>query len=233
MLRFLLFRFLGFRTRNRPTTRPAQPRLRRNEANDLSQGQASTVVADNFTPLGASTDGASRGQRRVAGALDVAGLMQDLSDPAVQMQAIAACAFQRTQLLNRAEARLLPLLEASTRNHGDGHRLLAQVSLGELIRTVKEIGSDIERRRGYASINSKRVDFVIIDRFGFAVAVIEYQGSGHHGSKHTFMRDAVKREALRKAGVPVLEIADGYGQDEVRERIRQLLRPEQFEPPRG
>lgn len=152
------------------------------------------------------------------------GWIGDLADPRAQLAAVAAADYQRVPLLNRQEARLLPLLEACVRQWGDRRRVMARVALGEIIRPHPERGTQEERRRGYASINAKRVDFAIIDRWGLAVTVIEYQGSGHY-HRDSFMRDAVKREALRKAGVPVVEIAQDQPQDEVRAVLRRILRP--------
>lgn len=138
------------------------------------------------------------------------------------MEAVAAVGFQRVPLLNRQEARLLPVLEHCVREWGNRHRLMAQVALGELIRPNEGEGTDEERRRGYASINAKRVDFAVINRWGLLVAAIEYQGSGHY-HRNSFMRDAVKREALRKAGVPLIEFAENFRVDEVKARMRDLL----------
>lgn len=148
----------------------------------------------------------------------------DLRDPLAQIDAVSRCAFERAPLLNREEARLLPLLEATVRDAGDGHRLMAQTSLGELIRPSGTQGTAADRRRGFAAINSKRLDFAIIDRFGYLVLAIEYQGSGHYQTE-SFMRDAVKREALRKAGVAMFEIPTRFDPDTIRASVTEALAP--------
>lgn len=100
----------------------------------------------------------------------------DVRDPAHQMDAIAHTDFEITPLLNREEARLLPLLESCTRQVGKGHRVMAQTSMGEIIRP-KQAGTTKEQRSAaYASINSKRLDSAIFDRFGMLTLAIEYQG---------------------------------------------------------
>jgi hypothetical protein len=99
---------------------------------------------------------------------------------------------------------------------------MSQVSLAEVIRPRDSRGTADERRRGHASINSKRLDFAVIDRRGLLVAAIEYQGSGHYQDR-SFMRDAVKREALRKAGVPMVEVAADYQAVAVTDRLASLL----------
>lgn len=151
--------------------------------------------------------------------------MGDLADPKIQMEAVAAAGFQRVRLLNKEEAYLLPLLENCVREYGTRHRLMAQVALGELIRPRGDEGSDEQRRRAYASINSKRLDFAVIDRFGMLTVAIELQGTGHFHPT-SFMRDAVKREALRKAGVPLIEVPSRYKAEDVKAQMLRALKPD-------
>ena len=150
---------------------------------------------------------------------------QSMADPRDQMIAISAVSFETIPLLNREEARLLPILESATRSFGNGHRVMAQTSLGEIIRPKDCSASPTIRNAAYASINSKRLDFAIFDRFGRLVAAIEYQGTGHHADPRGrgFMRDAVKREAVRKAGVPYVEILPDFLPTDVTARIQSIL----------
>ncbi|MDP3959311.1 MAG: DUF2726 domain-containing protein [Pseudorhodobacter sp.] len=148
----------------------------------------------------------------------------NMANPHDQMDAIAAVEFEVSPLLNHEEARLLPVLEAVVRDVGNGHRVMAQTSLGEIIRPKNASASPTLRNAAYASINSKRLDFAVFDRFGKLVAAVEYQGSGHY-QKNAFLRDAVKREALRKAGVPYVEVQGSFAPDEVRARLRAILQP--------
>ncbi|MGB8814158.1 MAG: DUF2726 domain-containing protein, partial [Paracoccaceae bacterium] len=148
----------------------------------------------------------------------------NLSDPRDQMLAIARVTFITTPLLNKEEARLLPLLESCTRAARKGQRVMAQTSLGEIIRPSDGSGTDLNRKQAYASINSKRLDFAVIDCYGHLSLAIEYQGSGHY-QNHSFMRDAVKREVLRKAGVPYLEVEQDFDSADLRRRVMQILAP--------
>ena len=141
------------------------------------------------------------------------------------MDAIALVDFETTPLLNAEEARLLPLLENIVRAHGTGHRVMAQTSLGELIRPRSTSGTAMARQAAYASINSKRLDFALVNRFGNLVAGVEYHGSGHY-QNHAFLRDAVKREALRKAGVPLIEVPHGFNPALVTRAVISILRPD-------
>jgi hypothetical protein len=139
------------------------------------------------------------------------------------MDIVARCGYALAPLLNRSEARLLPVLEALVRAHGDGHRVMAQVSLGELLRPADGTPEDL-RRAGHAAINSKRLDFAVIDRRGLLAAAIEYQGAGHY-QPTAFQRDAVKREALRKAGIALIEVPETWTADDLRARLLPLIVP--------
>jgi hypothetical protein len=130
---------------------------------------------------------------------------RNMRDPKLQLEAVSNIGFQRTKLMNKGEFRVFLAVEALLARHNNGHRVMAQVNLGEIVEP-DPAAPDVQRREAFASINSKRVDMLVIDRFGDAVAAIEIQGSGHHLGKTAFMRDAVKREALRRAGVAFLEV---------------------------
>lgn len=80
-------------------------------------------------------------------------------------------------------------------------------------------------KEAHFAINSKRVDFLIVDKNGCAVIVIEYQGQGHY-QDNAAKRDAVKREDCLKAGVIFLEFQPNYGKAElefVGENLKRYL----------
>ena len=84
-----------------------------------------------------------------------------------------------------------------------GWQVMAQVSLGEILRC--------EDKAAYGCINSKRVDLLIVDADCKPVHAIEYQGGAHFKGAHaTAARDAVKKEALRRAGIGYEEIVGGH-----------------------
>jgi hypothetical protein len=147
----------------------------------------------------------------------------NLADPKEQMEYIARVDFELQPLLNKSEYRILVLLELIARELNAGLRVMAQTSMGEILRPKPGSASDFDRDLAYRSVNSKRLDFVVIDRFGQALLAVEYQGHGHYHER-SFMRDAVKREALRKAKVDLLEIAAEYDTDDLAEALRQRLR---------
>ena len=79
-------------------------------------------------------------------------------------------------------------------------RVMAQVSLGEILRS--------EDAAAFSAVNSKRVDLLIVDERHQPIAAVEYQGTGHWQG-NAAARDAVKKEALRKAGVAYIEVIAG------------------------
>ena len=146
----------------------------------------------------------------------------DVSDPARQIEHISKVEFQTVLLLNREELTVLAVLEPLIAERCDGYRLMAQTSLGEIIRPKPGSGSKQDCDLAFRSINSKRLDFAIFDRSGRLVLALEYQGSGHY-RETSFMRDAVKREALRKAGVPMLEVPVRFNPEELAGQVRRAL----------
>lgn len=145
-----------------------------------------------------------------------------MADPLRQMRAISMVEFERTRVWNASEYRVYCALETIIAELDGGHRVMAQTSLGELIRPKQRNPSWKLKKDAFASINSKRLDFAVIDKNGFLAAAIEYQGAGHH-QKDAFMRDAVKREALRRAGVPFVEVEQGTTPTELKDRVVKAL----------
>lgn len=135
-----------------------------------------------------------------------------------QMAAVSNNAYERTPLLNGEESRLLPVLDRIVFVMGQRHRIMAQTSLGEVIRAKS--GSEPD---AHAAINSKRLDFVVLDINGLVACAIEYQGTGHYQG-NAVARDAVKRAALRKAGVPLLEVFPGFTVEKLAAELGAILR---------
>lgn len=121
-------------------------------------------------------------------------------DATAQLRHVMAARFEKRPLLNKSEARVLVAAEQAARQVGEGWRVMAQVCLGEILASPDEAA--------YRAINSKRVDLLIIARNGEPLAAIEYQGGGHHQGTAA-ARDAVKKEALRRAGIEYIEIKAG------------------------
>ena len=81
------------------------------------------------------------------------------------------------------------------------------------------------RRSAYGCINSKRVDLLIVDADCKPLHAIEYQGGGHYKGAHaTAARDAVKKEALRRAGTGNVEVVAGNTAAELQRVVERVLR---------
>jgi len=122
--------------------------------------------------------------------------------------------FNKQRLLNFGEYQIFRVLEKDVIAARRGYRVFAQTSLGEVLNSPNEYA--------YRAINSKRVDMLIIDRDCWPVLAIEYQGSGHYQAKAA-ARDAIKKEALLKAGIRYLEVAADENLEHVRRRVREEL----------
>ena len=164
-------------------------------------------------------------KRKVLGKSDYRkrGSNEEVSDPKWQLEFVSRVAFDRQPILNKAEAPLLVLLEEVIRDLNCGLRVMAQTSMGEIFRPRQGSASRHDCNLAFRSINSKRLDFVIVDRCGLPVLVVEYQGAGHY-REQSFMRDAVKREVVRKANVTFLEIPAKYRRQKIYEELCALLR---------
>jgi hypothetical protein len=139
----------------------------------------------------------------------------EFGDAASQLRHVMAASFHRKKVMSKAEYKVFRVVESEIQTLRNGCRVLSQTSLGEII------GSDSEQ--AFRSINSKRVDVLIIGPWGDPIAAIEYQGKGHH-QRDAAARDAIKREALRKAGIHFIEIDDSHSPDEIAQSVRRILR---------
>src|SRR6516162_3560429 len=140
-----------------------------------------------------------------------------VTDPAEQLRLVMGARFKKRRLLSRPEAHVLYAAEKATKAADPKWRVMAQVSLGEVLSS-----SDA---RAYSAINSKRVDLLIVSRSGDPIAAIEYQGRGHYQGTAA-ARDAVKKEALRKAGVQYIEVTPESGTEDMAREISRIAQAE-------
>jgi len=138
-----------------------------------------------------------------------------VTDPAEQLRFVMAARFEKRRLLSRSEAHVLYAAERAINTADLKWRVMAQVSLGEVLSSPDA--------RAYSAINSKRVDLLIVSRFGDPIAAIEYQGHGHYQGTAA-ARDAVKKEALRKAGVRYIEVTPENGPEDMTREISRIAR---------
>lgn len=123
-------------------------------------------------------------------------------DPVAQLGQVA---WRTKALMNASEFRTFRQLEQLVAEARSGQRLFSQVSIGEILRVDPGSSDRSTCTSAFNRVNAKRVDYLIIDRAGLPLVAIEYQGSGHYQS-NAEMRDRIKREAFRLAGVPFVEV---------------------------
>jgi hypothetical protein len=122
-------------------------------------------------------------------------------DAADQLRIVMSANFTIQPLLNKSEARVFKELDHAVIACNPVWQVMAQVSLGEILR-CKDADA-------YRCINSKRVDLLLVDEHCQPRHAIEYQGGAHHQSTAA-ARDAVKKEALRRAGIGYHEVVAGH-----------------------
>ena len=132
-----------------------------------------------------------------------------------QLACVMGAEFRARPLLNRPEAKLFKALDAAVIARNPGWQVMAQVSLGEFLASPD--------KDAYWAVNAKRVDFALMDPESRVTHAIEYQGSGHHQGTAA-ARDAVKKEALRKAGIGYHEVVAGHTTaGELRRLVERLV----------
>ena len=136
-------------------------------------------------------------------------------DAADQLRIVMGATFTIQPLLNKNEARVFKELDRCVISCNPGWQVMAQVSLGEILRC-----SDAD---AYRCINSKRVDLLLMDGDCQPRHAIEYQGGAHYQGTAA-ARDAVKKEALRRAGIGYHEVVAGHTTpSELRRLVEKLV----------
>lgn len=136
-------------------------------------------------------------------------------DAPSQLRDVMNAQFSKQRLLSRTEARVFYCTEQTIYKSRLPWRVMGQVNLGEILASPD--------KAAFSAINSKRVDLLIIDKSGLPVAAIEYQG-GRHYQKDAAARDAVKKEALRRAGVHYIEVTEDHSQADLSAEILRIAR---------
>ncbi len=133
-----------------------------------------------------------------------------------QLKTVSRAKFTSRALLNQSEANVFAALDKAVIARNPGWQVMAQVSLGEFLASPD--------KDAFSCVNSKRVDFALMDDHCRVRHAIEYQGSGHHSGTSAAARDAVKKEALRKAGIGYHEVVAGQTTpSELRALVERLV----------
>ena len=146
----------------------------------------------------------------------------DISDAENQMKFIRQARLRAVAPVNKEAVRVLYALENWIRASGSGWRVAFEVSMGAFIRTAFDQKDEMQKA-AFSSYNSKRVDFLLIDKKGAPRLVVEYHGSGHDLSDDASARMEVKRLALERAGIPLVEIPAGMQRADILSMVEQAL----------
>lgn len=144
-----------------------------------------------------------------------------ITDALDQLRVVMSATFEKRRILSKPEVRVFYAAEKAIAAANLNWRVMAQVSLGEVLSSPDA--------RAYSTINSKRVDLLIISARGEPIAAIEYQGTSHYQGTAP-ARDAVKKEALRRAGVRYIEVTPDYDPSDLAREISRLINVEQLKP---
>jgi len=148
-------------------------------------------------------------------------------DTAAQLRLVSDARFETKRLLSDSEARVLEALEMILGDLGKDWRVMAQVNLAEIVAS-----SDLA---AISAIDDQRVDLLIVSADQMPIAAVEYQALGQIREDDT-VRDAVKREALRRAGIAYIEVRANDTPGSLRADIGRLVllhaQPPLAQPPR-
>lgn len=107
--------------------------------------------------------------------------------------------FKRKGLLNDSEYQSLQVIKKALMDHGltEYVYILPQVVLGSYLGHNKYI---------HKTINTKRADFLLVDRGYYPLCAIEINGTGHCLDDAALLRDEIKRRAIESAGIEYFSV---------------------------
>jgi hypothetical protein len=108
-------------------------------------------------------------------------------------------------LMNKPESALFYELDRIVKRSNSNHRLTTQVAFGAFVEATARADFEQIKTDAFFSVQRKVADFLIIDRYGKPVMVIEYQGDGHY-QRNAHARDHVKRIVCQMARLPFIEV---------------------------
>ena len=144
-----------------------------------------------------------------------------IGDAANQLRIVMNSEFGRKPIMSRGEHAVFKQVRLTLKDFS-GYQVFPQASLGEVLSAADE--------RAFRCINGKRVDLLVIDNAGLPRVAIEVQGDGHYQGDAA-ARDAVKREALRRAGVRYVEVFSDHAPADVHRLLTEALRGSPTPPP--
>lgn len=135
------------------------------------------------------------------------------SDGVDKLRTVSDARFSAQRLMSDNEAIVLAEVGAIIAEIGQPWRVMAQVSLSRIITSTSF--------DAVGAIAGQHVALLIVDPDGVSIAAVEYQPLGQVRSEDA-VRDAVKREALRRAGIAYIEVRASDGPGDLRADITAL-----------
>lgn len=131
----------------------------------------------------------------------------DIANGENQLRFVAQCELRSVRPVNPEAVQVFYALNDWIEQQGPkrNYYLSFEVAMGAFVKTSGD-PQDRRQKSAFSSYNSKRVDFLLIDRRGYPQLVVEYNGTGHDLSGDAEERMAVKRLVLQRAGIPLIEI---------------------------
>lgn len=153
----------------------------------------------------------------------------DVSDVENQIRFINQTELHAVRPVNKEAVRVLYALGEWIAAHRPDWRLAFEVSMGAFIKTSYD-PEDRMQKAAFSSYNSKRVDFLLIDRLGHPRLVVEYHGTGHDLSDDAPDRMEVKRLALARARIPLVEVPAKASKSDIMRMVAERLSTDTARP---
>ncbi|MEM7614321.1 MAG: DUF2726 domain-containing protein, partial [Pseudomonadota bacterium] len=150
--------------------------------------------------------------------------MARAQDPKAQLDQFEKVQFERFPLLNKDEARVFELIQAEVATLSPDYRVMAQISLAEVLGPDPDHGTRENREIARRAIADKRIDFGVFDQGHNLRVAIQSQRAGY-GAKRPPPKDPVMEAALRKAGVPLMGVKPGAHPAQVATVLARYIRP--------
>lgn len=139
-----------------------------------------------------------------------------------RLSALRSTSISIKKPINREAYKVLVRIEKILEADAPKARVLAEVGMGAFLTTTGQGDLLPEDKLAFSSFNAKRVDFLVIDGLGQPSFIVEYQGSGHHLGAAA-ERDMLKREAIRRARIELVEIFNHHSDAEVDALLRAAV----------
>ncbi len=129
--------------------------------------------------------------------------------------------YKRKRVLNNTEFVAYHAIKKTIKDShiNNSAYLFPQISLGEVLGH-----HDNECR---SAINSKRVDFLLVNKGFWPFAAIEIHGTGHYSGSSSHLRDEIKQTALEAAGIRYIPIVlNSTSRTHIEDTVKEVMENE-------